>query len=99
MIVVMPEAMTLRSYGSAFSILESRGGRGSDDQCAPNDFDQRIARNPLHSHAGAGLSFARAEVGPVNFVQRIVLCLMGVESSFARRHRDIIGVRKTEKNL
>jgi len=75
------------------------GGRGRNDHCASNDLDQRIARNPLNSHASARRGFAWAEVSAVDFVQRVVLRFMGIEPGFARRHWDIVGVRKADKNL
>src|ERR1700722_9314003 len=74
------------------------GGR-SDDQCAADDFKQRIARNPFQSHAGTGGSFAWGKIRPVNFVQRVVLRFMRIEPCLAGGHGDTVGERQTEKDL
>src|SRR6266851_1758178 len=74
-------------------------GGGIDDYCAADDLNQRIAGNPFESHAGAGRSFPRAEVGPVDLVQRVVLRFMCIETCLTGRHWDAIGERKTEKDL
>ncbi len=90
---------TATTHEVDISIPELPGWRGRDDRRASNDFDQRIARNPLNRHAGAGWSFPRAEIRPVDFIQRIILRFMGIEPRFTCRHRDRIGVRKADKDL
>src|SRR6266702_7187701 len=40
--------------------------RRVDDKSAADDFNQRITGNPFESHAGAGRSLPRAEVGPID---------------------------------
>src|SRR4030088_1324428 len=84
------------------NLLASRGSGGSsrrDHYGAADDFNQRIPWNPLQCHAGAGRRFPWAEVGPIDFVQCVVLRLMRVEPRFARRHRDAIGERQAQKDL
>src|SRR5215831_928266 len=75
------------------------GSWRGDHQRASNDFDERVARNPFDSHACAGGSLAGAEIGPVDFVQCVVLSLMSVESRLAGRHRNIISVRQADENV
>src|SRR5580700_1244637 len=73
--------------------------RRSDDHCAAYDFNQRIARNPFQSHASAGRSFPRREIGPVDLVQCVILRFMGIEPRLASGHRNTVGERQTEKDL
>src|SRR5215469_10591763 len=70
-----------------------------DHYCAPDNFNQRIPRNPFDSHAGSRGSFARREIGPVDLVQRIVLCLMCVEPCLASGRGYTLRERQAEKNL
>src|SRR5271170_366863 len=81
----------------AKSSIRKRGGR-SDDHCAAYDFNQRIARNPFQSHAGAGRGFAWGEIVSVDLVQSVVLRFMGIEPCLAGGHRDTVGERQTQKD-
>src|SRR5688572_13287466 len=58
-----------------------------------------MAGNPINSHVRPCRSTARIEISSVDFVQCLVLCRIRFESSFTRRYRNVIGVRKTSKNL
>ena len=65
-------------------------GCGRDDQCATNDFDQRIAWNPLHRHVRTRWRSTRAKVSSVDLIQGAVLRSMRLESSLAYGHRNIL---------
>src|SRR5580698_2947988 len=70
----------IRSFLSGHSrLFISKRSGGIHHRCAAYDFNQRITWNPLEGHAGARRRFARGEISPVDFVQRIVLRFMGIE--------------------